>query len=72
MTDEETIIVAFLQSSPESFFTRREIARKAVRRQVFEETPHWADASLAALLAREVIERSDSGLYRMKKDELLR
>jgi hypothetical protein len=72
MTDEEQIIVNFLQSSPESFFGRREIARRAVRRRVFEENPNWADGPLATLLVKQVIEQNDSGFYRMKKDELLR
>jgi hypothetical protein len=71
MNDDELMVLAFLQSSPEVFFGRREIARKAVRRQVFEENPHWADAPLNSLLARGTIEQNQSGLYRMKKDELL-
>lgn len=69
MTDEEMNIVTFLQGSPESFFTRREIARKAVRRQVFEEKPHWVDSPLAALLARKVIEQNDHGHYRIGQDK---
>lgn len=72
MTDEEQIIVNFLQTSPESFFGRREIARRAVRRRVFEENPNWVDAPLATLLVKQVIEQDNSGFYRMKKDELLR
>ncbi|HWW00571.1 MAG TPA: hypothetical protein VNZ64_12805 [Candidatus Acidoferrum sp.] len=70
MTDEEQQIVNFLQSSPESFFGRREIARRAVRRHVFEDNPNWADAHLATLLVKHVIEQDDNGLYRMKKDDL--
>ncbi len=71
MTDDELIILAFLQTSPETFFGRREVARKAVRRQVFEQNPHWADAPLASLLAKGAIEQNQSGLYRIKKDEVL-
>ena len=71
MSDDELIVLAFLQGSPENFFGRREVARKAVKRQIFEENPHWADAPLASLLAKGVIEQNDNGLYRMKKDELL-
>lgn len=72
MTDEEQQIVNYLQTSPESFFGRREIARRAVRRKVFEENPNWADTPLYNLLVRQVIEQDDNGLYRIKKDELLR
>jgi hypothetical protein len=71
MTDEEQLIVTFLNSSPESYFARKEIARKAVRREVYEENQHWADAPLASLLMKGVIEKNDSGQYRTKKDEVL-
>ena len=71
MTDEEQLVVNFLKASPETFYARREIARRAVRRRIFEENPHWPDAALASLLARNVIEQNVSELYRMKKDEVL-
>ena len=71
MTDEEQLVVNFLKTSPETFHARREIARRAVKRRVFEENPHWPDAALSSLLARNVIEQNASELYRMKKDELL-
>src|SRR5262249_16285093 len=61
----------YLQSSPETFFARKEIARRAVRRQEFEENPHWADAPLAGLLLKKLIEQNESGLYRLKKSEAL-
>jgi len=66
MTTEEYAVVAFLNTSPESYFARKEIARKAVRRQVYDENPHWADAPLASLLIQGVIEQNGSGQYRMK------
>jgi hypothetical protein len=72
MTDEEQQIMTFLNSSPETYFARREIARRAVRRQVFEENPHWADAPLASLVMKGMIEKNDSGQYRARKDEMLR
>ena len=71
MTEAEHVILDYLQSSPESYFGRREIARKAVRREVYEENPHWADAAFAALLDRKLIEQDSSGLIRLKKNELL-
>lgn len=71
MTDEEQLILTFLNSSPETYFARREIARRAVRRQVYEENQHWADAPLASLVLRGVIQQNDGGQYRVKKDELL-
>jgi hypothetical protein len=71
MTEAEFDIVHFFQASPGSFFARKEIARRAVKRQVYEQNQHWADAALAALLLNGVIEQNESGLYRLKKDEVI-
>ena len=46
MTDEEQKIIEFLKGSPDSFFGRREIARKAVKRNLFEENPRWVESPL--------------------------
>lgn len=72
MTDEEQLIMTFLNSSPETYFARREIARRAVRRAIYEENQHWADAPLASLLMKGLIQQNESGQYRAKKDEELR
>ena len=69
MTYEETAILNFLKSSPDSYVARREIARKALRRTVFEENPHWADAPLASLVDQALVEQNDSGHYKIKKYE---
>jgi len=65
MTDEELPIVNYLKESPDTFFARREIARKAVRRKVFEENPHWVEAPLASLVDKDIVEINDSGCYRL-------
>ena len=65
MTSEEQCILDFLNSSPQSFFARKEIARKAARRQVYEENQHWANTPLASLLAQRKVEQNDSGQYRI-------
>ena len=67
MTEEEHAVLAFLESSPEVFFARKVIARKAVKRQVYEETPHWADNALISLSLQGLIEHNDTGQYRCKK-----
>ena len=67
MTEEQVLIVNFLRSSPQSYFARREIARRAVRRKVYEENPHWADAPLSLLITEGLVEQNTAGLYRMKK-----
>jgi hypothetical protein len=69
MTYEELAILNFLKGSPESYLARREIARKALRRNVFEENPHWADAPLASLVDLDLVEQDDSGHYKIKKYE---
>ncbi len=71
MTQEEFSIVEFLKLSPETWVSRREIGRKAVRREVYEQDQHWADTHLAALLAKEVIEQNKAGLYKLKTEDVL-
>lgn len=70
MTQEELSIVNFLRGSPESYYARREIARKAVKRQEYEQNNHWADVPLSSLHARGVIERNDNGCYRLQKEHV--
>ena len=69
MTYEETAIMNFLRGSAETYVARREIARKALKRTLFEENPHWADAPLAGLVDQGLVEQDDSGHYRIKKLE---
>jgi hypothetical protein len=67
MTYEETAIMNFLTGNRDSYVARREIARKALKRTIFEENPHWADAPLTALVEQGSVEQDDSGHYRIKK-----
>ena len=66
MTFEEQAILSFLGGSPGAYVARREIARKALKRAVFEENPHWADAPLSALVDRRLVEQDESGHFRIK------
>jgi hypothetical protein len=66
MTYEETAIITLLSGSPMVFLARREIARKTLKRALFEENPHWADAPLVSLVDQDLIEQNDSGHYRVK------
>ena len=59
----------FLRSGPDNFVGRREIARKALKRTVFDEDPHWADAPLTSLVDRNLLEQNESGHYRIKRLE---
>ena len=69
MSYEETAFLNFLKGAPDSYLARREIARKALKRTVFEENPHWADAPLASLVDQKLVEQNDSGHYRIVKYE---
>ena len=69
MTYEEMAIMNFLRGTPELFVARREIARKALKRRVFDEDPHWADAPLASLVDQQLLEQNESGHYRVKRHE---
>jgi hypothetical protein len=65
MTAAEFEIIAFLKQNPETFYNRKEISRKAVGRNEYEENPHWAAAPLAALVAQKYVIQNDSGHYRL-------
>ena len=69
MTYEEIAIVDFLKGRPETYTARREIARKALKRKIFEENPYWADAPLVSLVTHGLLEQNESGHYRIKKCE---
>jgi hypothetical protein len=65
MTSIEMEIVQLLKSSRDSFFARKEIARRARSRADFEENPHWADAPLGSLVAQNILVQDDSGRYKL-------
>jgi hypothetical protein len=67
MTAVEFEIVQYLKSSRDSFFARKEIARRVRSREEFEEQPHWADAPLASLLAQGIVVQNDSGHYKLSE-----
>lgn len=71
MTYEESAIINFLEGSPDVFVSRREIARKALKRRIFEENPNWVDAPLSSLLGHQLIEQNDSAQFRMRKSDVL-
>jgi hypothetical protein len=72
MTHEECLILDFLRANPETAFARKEIARRAVKRTVYEANPHWVDIPLQALVAKGMVEIDDSGFYRLRKSEFLK
>src|SRR5579859_7170908 len=69
MNDEQILILNFLRCSPETWFGKKELARRAVRRRVFEENPHWADAHLMDLIVQGFVEEDQNGQVRLMEDE---
>lgn len=68
MSTEEFEIIAFLKQAPDAFFSRKEIARKARRRDEYEENPHWAAAPLASLEMQGHVEKNMAGLYKLAEN----
>jgi DNA-binding response OmpR family regulator len=62
---EEERVLSFLKEYPETAFSRREIARKAVKRREFEADPEWANVAISNLLDRKEIEEDKAGCYRL-------
>jgi len=67
MTDVEREIIEYLKHNREVYFARKEISRKARRREDYEEDPHWAAAPLASLVAQGLVEQNESGHYRLSE-----
>jgi hypothetical protein len=65
MTTEEQLIIQFMESNPEAWYSRKEISRRAVSRAEFEANAQWAAAPLAALVSARVLETNPQGLYRI-------
>jgi len=68
MTDVEMEIVSFLKLNRDTFFARKEISRKARRKQEYEEDPHWAAAPLNTLVMQGVVVQNDSGHYKLSEN----
>lgn len=68
MTTVESEIVEFLKQFPETWFARKEVARKARSRHEFEADPNWATAPLNSLVTQHLVIQNESGLYKLKTE----
>jgi hypothetical protein len=68
MTADEMEIIEFLKLNPECFFARKEIARKAKRRDDYEANPHWTAGPLSSLVALGWVVQNESGHYKLCDD----
>ncbi len=66
MTEQEQLVLSFLRSSPDASFSRREIARRAVKRSEYERNRNWVIQPLAALVGRKLVAIDTSGCYRLR------
>src|SRR5262245_54075059 len=62
---EAQLIVNFLKTAPEAFFSEREIARKAGQKGQFRANPDWAKPILFRLANEEIIQSDAFGHYRL-------
>lgn len=62
---EAQLIVNFLKTAPKSFFSEREIARKAGLKRQFRENPDWAKPILLRLADENTVETDAFGHYRI-------
>jgi hypothetical protein len=68
MTDVEREIIEYLKQNREAYFARKEISRRARRREEYEENPQWAAAPLASLVAQGIVEQNNSGHYKLAEN----
>jgi hypothetical protein len=66
---EGQLIINFLKSAPDSFFSGTEIARKAGQKGLFRENPDWAKPVLFRLVEEDFVETDAYGHYRLIPDE---
>ena len=64
-SDEDRDILEYLRTSPEAFFSPREICRRAGGKQKWEENERWALPVLARMLTMGLIEVDSGGRYRI-------
>jgi hypothetical protein len=67
MTYEESTVMNFLEETPDAWYSRREVARKAVKRKIFQEDPNWAAVAISSLLTQGLIEENVAGTIKFKK-----
>lgn len=62
-SDEDREVLQYLQTSPETFFSAREICRRAGGKRKWEENQRWALPVLARLVTLKLIEQNPAGAY---------
>lgn len=69
LSPDEQLVLVYLATSPKTFFSPREVCRRAGDKQKYGENPTWAVPILNRLLVRELVEKDMSGRYRILPDK---
>ncbi len=69
LSPEERLVMAYLATSPETFFSPSEVSRRAGDKEQYSENPTWAVPILSRLLVRGLVEADASGRYRILSRE---
>jgi hypothetical protein len=69
LSPEEKLVLDYLATSPQTFFSPREVCRRAGDKQMYSEKPNWAVPLLHRLLTRGLVETDASGRYRILAKE---
>ncbi len=62
---DEQCVLDYLATSPGTFFSPREVCRRAGSREMWERNQRWAIPVLSRLLARGLVETDPSSRYRI-------
>jgi hypothetical protein len=62
---EEQAVLNYLATAPHTFFSAREVCRRASGKEAWEKSQRWAMPVLSRLLARGLIEVDAAGHYRI-------
>ncbi len=67
---DERLVVDYLKSSPNAWFSAREVSRRAADKERWEENGRWALPVLNRLANRGLVETDGAGHYRVLLEKL--
>jgi hypothetical protein len=67
-TKEENEILLFLKSSPQDYFSAKEIGRRVGGKKKHRDAPLWAKPILIEMARRDLVETDEMGHYRVTRE----
>ncbi|MBI5383493.1 MAG: hypothetical protein HZA90_02260 [Verrucomicrobia bacterium] len=67
---DERVVLQYLATAPNSFFSQREICRRAADKEKWEKNPRWALPILSRLLDQKLVEQDKAGHYRILRADM--